>query len=346
MTDTARIRDVVDYIPGLKAWTTPRGIRVIALDWWADLAHTPEWAANQRRAYAAEREWRREMERDWSTPSGDPFFPEFVEIGQFRFVHPMQKLIADRRGKSVVYRSYDFGRRIPACTWFQYSEKSDRVWLIREFMPRDIQAHAFRDSVRYLSGQLLFQDLPDQAKRWVDNYAAKPSGCHCPPPWFPAGVEFVDISGNEANQGSAQAVMPELSVTREIFAQVDIQLIIVNPRVKARYDVVRRLLKIYGDGYPGLLIDPQCEEALEMFSGGLHYPKSPSADHPIMDKPAKNAFVNLSDALGYGIVAVVPTDPPKAPGAPRLIGYQRDGRTPVYVAPDQEEIGWSETRYR
>jgi hypothetical protein len=348
VTETASITDLTDYLPGLRAFTTPRGIRVIELDWWADPAHDSAWAAAQRKLYSSEREWRREMGRDWSTPSGDPFYPEFVDLGPSRFIFPMQRLIQVRDGegekRSVVYRSYDFGRRTPACTWFQYSPKSDRVWWIREFMPRELQANAFRDAVRYLSNEFDYDKLTDPAKRWVDTYAAKPSGSHCPPPWFPKGTEFIDVSGKEANQGGAQAVLPELANTRNIFAEVGMHLVIVNPRVKARCDVVRRLLRIYPDGHPGLFIDPQCEEGIEMFSGKLHYPKS-TPTNPVPTKPAKNVFVNMNDALGYGIVAVVPAEAPAPPKEPVLLGYRKDGRTPIYST-DQEEVGWNETRLR
>jgi len=338
----AAIRDITDHRAGLHAFTTPRGVRVVELDLNANPEHTPEWEQKARQAYSSEREWRREMKRDWTTPSGDPYFPEFTELGINRFVGP--HTIVRRLIKGAVYRSYDFGKRCPACTWFQYSPKADRIWLYREFLPQDLQTHEFRDAVRYLSNQLPAHQTPDRAMEWIRMYTAKPSGIHCPPPWFPLGTQFVDITGKEALSGQSNAIIPELSTVQGVFAEVGMNLIIQNPRVLFRYQVVRRLLKIYPDGLPGLLIDPQCEEAIDMFSGKLCYPDATPVT-PVPTKPKNDGhLINLSDAFGYGVVMVVPADPPKPAAPKRMMGY-RDGRTPVYQT-DDEEIGWNEVRPR
>jgi hypothetical protein len=285
------IRDIVVHRTGLRSFTTPRGIRVMELDLTANPMHTPEWIQAARTRYSSEREWRREMMRDWTTPSGDPYFPEFVEIGVIRFIRPVTRLI-----KGPVYRSYDFGKRCPACTWFQYSQKG-----------------------------------------------AKPSGGHCPPPWFPLGTHFIDITGKEALQGQSNAILPELATVQGIFSEMGMNLIIQNPRVMARYQVMRRFLRVYDDGLPGLLIDPQCEEAIDMFSGKLCYPDATPAN-PVPTKPKNDGhLINLSDAFTYGVVMVAPADAPKEAGPQRLVGY-RGGRTPVYAEADSDSVGWHETR--
>ena len=195
----SRATDVVDYQPGLRAYTTPKGIRCVEVDYWAntDRPENGEWANEQRRLYHTDRDWRREMERDWTSPAGDPFFSEFVEIGEAHYVHMASRIITGGPGKPPVpvYRAYDLGELRPACIWFQYSPISDRLWFYREFMPHDLGTHHFRDAVRYLSNQLPYEVLDPAARRWVDHYASKPSGAHCPPPWFPPGTHFVDVSG-------------------------------------------------------------------------------------------------------------------------------------------------------
>lgn len=350
MPDMSRqATDVRNYMTGLQAYTTPRGFRVISLDYFADEDHTEEWANKERKLYTA-RDWRREYERDWSTPSGEPYYPEFVEIGRSRFIKRVDRLI-----KGPVFRSYDFGGRRPACTWFQYSPKADRLWLYREFMPHNLQAHQFRDAVRYLSGELAYEQLPECsgnqegcARSWVDVYANKLSGAHCAPPWFPPGTRFVDISGKEALQGSAAAPTHEEGVTLNIFREGGIYLNMWNGLVAGRHQMLRRLLRIYPDGEPGLWIDPQAEEVIELMDGGLAYPKSSEAV-PIPVKPRDDGhYINLADAFTYGVAAVIPEDRPKAPKIPKLVGYDEDSReTDIRAQPDAEDqIAFYETRSR
>ena len=317
--------NLIEYRPGLRAYTSPRGIRVIEVDWWADPAHDTLWA-ERARVTVPDKDWRREMGRDWSTPAGDAFFPAFSEIGRARCVMPATRLIS-----GYVYRAFDFGRRRPACIWFQYSLKSDRAWLLREFMPHDLQTHDFRDAVRFLSNQLPWEQVPERAQRWVEAYTMRPSGIHCPPPWFPLGVRFLDISGPEANQVQANATSPEESTAADIFAAAGLNLIVVTPKVKGRNRVVDRMISVRPDGHPGLIIDPQCEESIIGFEGAFAYPK-PTKQVPVPTKPFKDGhFENLLDAIGYGFVAVVPADAPTA-------SEQRQGRG------IEEAVDWLETR--
>lgn len=333
--------ELVRYRKGLWAYTSPRGIRVIVLRLGADPDDTPEAILKARRLYAKEKDWRREMEGDWSSPAGEAFFPIFSEIGRDRYIHMVTNLIS-----GVVYRSFDFGRRHPACTWFQYSPKSDRVWGYREFMPHDLQTHEFRDAVRYLSGQLEWKDLQTRPRRWVDAYAARPSGSHCPPPWFPLGTRFLDIAGKECLQTQSNVVNPEENTAREIFAAEGMYLVVVNPRVKGRNEVVDRMLQIAPDSHPRTFLDPQMEEVIQGFDGAFCYP-NPTAAVPYPNEPKDdNYFINLLDAWGYGISAVCPVDTPKPEDKPRVIGYGgRTGREEIY-APTAEEVGWYETRRR
>lgn len=321
------------YGPALMAYTTPKGIRAVVLRLGADPTDTHDWIENARRFYESEKRWRREMMGDWSTPAGDPYFPIFSSIGKDHYVYMMRALI-----QGPVFRSFDFGRRRPACTWFQYSRKSDRIWLIREFMPQELQTHEFRDAVRFLSGQITQDAVPERAWHWIQAYAARPSGGHCPPPWFPLGTRFIDIGGKELLQGGASAVMPELSTAKDIFAAVDMHLIAVNPRVEGRNRLVDRMLMMRPDSFPGTLIDPQCEEMIAGFEGAFAYPM-PTPGNPIPTLPKDDGhYINLLDAYGYGVAAVVDPDAPPAAQPAVLVGYKDNGRTPIYRAlePDVE----------
>ncbi len=332
-------KDIVDYRPGLRAYTTPAGIRTIELDYWADPTHDEAWVQDVKKLYITSKDWRREMCRDWSSPAGDPYFPIFSEIGRDRYIHMAERLI-----KGPVFRSLDFGGRRPACTWFQYSEKSDRVWLLREFMPHDLLTVPFREAVKFLSGEIPYESLPNTAQHWVDVYGAKPEGHHCPPPWFPPGTLFINIGGKEAMQGQSNSSSPEEHTVAEIFAAGGVQLLMVNPRVLGRNRLVGRTLDLRSDSWPGLFIDPQCEEMIQGFEGAFCYP-SATMSVPVPVHPKDDGhFINLLDAFGYGIAAVVPVDAEKPEAPPRLLGY--NGREPIYAQKETEQVGWSETRGR
>lgn len=332
--------NIVRYREGLYAFTTPKGIRTLVLRLQADPSHTPDWIANARRLAQTEKQWRREMEGDWSTPEGDSFFPIFTDVGRDRYVHMATKLI-----RGPVYRSYDTGRRRPAVTFFQYSPKQDRIWLMREFMPHDLQAHEFRECVRYLSGQCDISELNPRSQRWIELYKSRITGAHCPPPWFPPGTEFVDIGGNEVRQGYAAAINPEEATFQQIMAAKGIHLIVVDPDVKGRNMVVDRMLMVGEDGWPRTFIDPQCEEMISGFSGEFTYAK-PTLENQVPDRPRDDGhLINLLDAYGYGVSAVVPKEHPVVKGKKVYVGDI--DREPRYVDPSaQEEVGWSETRRR
>lgn len=336
--------DQIHYRDGLDAFTSPKGIRVLVLRLGADPADTPEWIAEARKPYT-QKDWRREMEGDWSTPAGDPYFPIFSQVGRDRYVHLATKLI-----RGPVFRAYDFGRRRPAAIWFQYDAKQDRAWLLREFMPPDLLTHQFRDAVRYLSGQLPYEALHESAQRRVDEYAGKRTGEHCPPPWFPPGaVQFIDIGGKEANQTQSNVIMQEDAVVADIFAAVGMPLTIVSPSVLGRNRVVDRMLQVREDGWPGLFLDPQMEETIAGFEGAFSYP-APSKANPVPTKPRDDGhFINILDAVGYGIVAVCPAEmAPKDTGGLEKVQRVIDGRVqdPVFRkrVRDAEEVGWAETR--
>jgi hypothetical protein len=184
---------------GLSLRTTPRGIRVATLHWSADPDRTDEWKREEKKFYASEKDWNRENELDWTSAEGDVFYPEFGEIGRDSFVVQSRGLIA-----GPVYRGFDFGFRRPACVWFQYAPGSDRVWVLREFMPHELGTHDFRDAVLYLSGQFDRASLTERARVWVEFYENKEEGRRAP--WFSGTTDFFDVGGPEAYRTEASAI--------------------------------------------------------------------------------------------------------------------------------------------
>lgn len=311
-------------IDGLRARTTQRGIRVIELDAWADPARDEAWMAKARRQAASTADFEREVNRNWNITSGATYYPEFSEIGRERYLFEPPTLLA-----GPVIRGWDFGWRAPVCVWMQYSPKSDRVYVLREFAPRGIGAHHFRDVCRYLSGELTWEMLDGPGREWVEMLRGLP-GIPAPP-WFAPGTKYVDLSGPEVNNvQSISAKDPEEATLRLVWAAGGIEFAIQAGPVKARTTVLRRLLHVRADGHPGILISPACVDVLAMLDGGLTFEKATRLN-PLPSKPRKDGrHDNTHDALTYALVGIVPAD-----GVP--------GVTPG-MAPwptTEENIGWS-----
>jgi hypothetical protein len=310
-------------IDGYKARTTSKGYRVIELDVWAHPDRGPAWIEEARRSASSPAEFERNVMRNWNITSGTTYYPEFAEIGRHRYEYEPPALLA-----GPVIRGWDFGYRAPCCIWLQYVPASDRVYVLREFSPKGIGSHDFRDVVRHLSGQLHFEELRPTAQEWVTMLRELPGMPK--PPWFPEGTQFVDLAGPEVNRvQSIAANDPAEATERLIFAAGGIEFAIQAGRVKARTKVLRRLLHLRPDGWPGIVISPYCVDVLAMLDGGLTFLKA-TTKNPMPEEPKKDGrHDNTNDALTYALVGMVPAD-----GVP--------GVTPGMAAqPADDSIAWS-----
>jgi hypothetical protein len=150
------------------------------------------------------------------------------------------------------------------------------------------------------------------------------------PPWFEPGTQFVDLSGPEVNNTqSISARDPEEATLRQVWAAGGIEFSIQSGPVKARTVVLRRLLSLRPDGYPGILISPACVDVLAMLDGGLTFRKATTLN-PMPSEPRKDGrHDNTHDALTYALVGTVPAE-----GMP--------GVTPgMQAEPEEQSIGWS-----
>lgn len=310
-------------IPGFRARTTGRGHRVIELDYYADPARDDRWLEEARRRSTSLAEFQRNVLRNWSISGGATFFPEFAEVGRENYLFEPPALL-----RSSVIRGWDFGWRAPVCTWLQYSPKSDRVYVLREFAPRGISAHHFRDVCRFLSGQLPYPDYDAAVAEWIEMLRGLP-GVPAPP-WFPPGTVFTDLSGPEVNAvQSISSRDPHEATLRQVWAAGGIEFAIQAGPVRARATVLRRLLPMRQDGRPGIMVSPACPATLAMLDGGLTFkratPVNPAPEEPKKDGTHDNVF----DALTYALVGVVPAD-----GVP--------GVTPGMAEwPQEESLGWT-----
>lgn len=309
-------------IPGLRARTTGRGHRVIELDYFADPARDEAWFEEARRRSTSPAEFQRNVCRNWNIAGGASVYAEFAEIGRERYVYEPKSLL-----RHPVIRGWDFGIRAPVCVWMQYAPKSDRIYVLREFAPRGIAAHHFRDVCRYLSGQLLREELDADALEWAVMLDGLPGAPRTP--WFKRGTSFVDLSGPEVSmRQSISARDPREATLQQVWAAGGIEFSVQAGPVRARLDVLRRLLYLRADGQPGILISPHCSGVLAMLDGGLVWkratPLRPDAEEPKKD----GTHDNINDALTYALVGVVP-----AGGVP--------GVTAPSWPDEPEDIGWS-----
>lgn len=291
-------------IEGFNIRWTQRGFCVLEVDYNADpQKRTKAWFKSERRKYT-ERDWKREMLRDWTTAEGDAFFPEFATRPD---AYTMKcPCILD----GPVVRGWDFGYRAPACVWMQVSPKG-RVMILREILPFNTEVHEFRDLVRYLSGQVSFEYLiknnrlramhwvhkVQEAKEWPYNQYPKP-------PWFKGVTEWLDFGGHEARGTksiqSAHNEKPEVN-DLAVLASGGINLNSDYMQKNAREYKVRRLLGSLDDGYAGLLVDPAAALLLAAFKGALAYPKATPVNPSPRDPAKDGVYDNIWDAASYGV---------------------------------------------
>lgn len=290
-------------------WTS-KDFAVLELDYGADPEKNEAWAAEQLRDSGSMRAFRREYCRDWSSAAGDSFYPEVDLFEPEELFREAPGVLPDE----PIIRGWDFGR-FAACVWFQYSPSSDRVWILRELMTEGLGADSFRDLVMYLSGQIEKASLDHKAISWVQRLQR--DSRYPPPPWFEATgspLRFVDFSGHEATQERMEvATRTREKSSAQILAAAGIHLIHPFVEIAARENVMRRLLKRREDGYPGIIFSPWCPLLGLGMRGGIAYPEATKSS-PEPDKPHKDGFYeHLHDAIGYGLVNVVPAAPPKNP---------------------------------
>jgi len=326
-------------VPGMRVRVSPVSkVTLVELDYFADPDKVdPAWLERATQGLS-EGDIEREYRRNRTLVHGDAFYFEFLDNGGRKtFAHRSPGLIEGLH----VSRSFDFGVRRPACIWYQYDPKSDRLWYLREFMPRDCGTHDFRDVVRYLSGEMAYEELAGDALYWADEVAARE--WNPAPPWFEPQTTFMNFAGNEAFRRQAAAMRdPEEATDANIMAAGGIHLVEWNGPVLARTKVVRRLLKLRSDGFPGMFVDPACEEWLRCLEGALVF-HLPTVEDPLPNKPRKDGhFDNIHDAATYGPVHEVPAPDVVPQPLPKRISFHNRMRVEEDAEPNS--VGWKETR--
>ena len=274
--------------------------------------------------------YRREILIDWSIASGSVYYHDFVEKPE-KYVYPAMSYDP----ALPIYRGWDFGVRRPACLWMQKIGK-DRLNILREFQPENVDPYSFGYAVMYLSGQLSLEQLSPypRAKTWVDRYRdEQPSefgGVQYDfpkPPWFKPGAKFVDFSGPECYAVNKLEGEKGERNDYEILQSLGIQLNVLSQRVSARAALIRRLLLLDESEVPYLRISPHCKILVEGLSGGIAFKKETDND-PEPEAPAKDGYYeHLHDCLGYAAINLFPVgveqDPKPLPAATRGEVYEQ-----------------------
>lgn len=336
-------------IPGYKSRVNKRDIRVIEIDIEADPEKRDPEFVRRLQKLMPQSQFRREIRRDWTAGDGDMYFPEFIQNGgRRRYVVPLTALLKDE----PIRRGWDFGIRAPACVWFQFDRKRRRVLIFRSLTPTYMPMHDMRDLVLYLSGQIPREALDPEMRPFalaylnvLENTPGMPAT-----PWFkqsgPTPMEFRDYGGAEAWRTDDLVQGKNVARSRaEVLAEAGVNLEQVGA-AGDRDTVMRDLLAIREDGWPGLLMDgvlvpgelpvsPQNELLLKALAGGLVW-ATPTDKDPNPEGYRKDGIHdNVYEALSYGTVGVVPVQ--REPRALAGVIY-RDRR------PDAAEEGFYENR--
>ena len=139
-------------------------------------------------------------------------------------------------GKDV-YRGWDFGYNRPACVWLQ-KNIHDQYIILRELMLPKTYISNFADEVIRISTL----EFPKATFR-----------------------DFCDPSGVQKEGTSGRSMIDMLANDKQIFCSF-------KPSEPDRqYNIVHKLLRVRGDGKPGLMVDKyNCPILIEGFTGGFY----------------------------------------------------------------------------
>ncbi|HDY68069.1 MAG TPA: hypothetical protein ENH85_09780 [Candidatus Scalindua sp.] len=194
------------------------------------------------------------------TPDGKPFYQGFIER-----IHKRQ---LSYNTEKVIYRSWDYGYRHPACSFHQIDAKG-RWLILREVMGTDITIEKFGNYIKTM------------CKEWFSNVKFEDYG-------DPAGEQVSDKS-------------EKTSV--EILASLGIFVTSKPSTYRERKEIIERKLATLIEGIPALIVDEGCKVIVDGFLGGYHYQvrKPGQAFNPaIFEVPFKDGYYeHLENSVEY-----------------------------------------------
>jgi hypothetical protein len=219
---------MAELMQGVDFWETKDGIHVLRVHYTADpTKRSEEWIAHNKIG-STEADWQMEMEVDWSSVKGVPFYPEFsvaLHVAKEPLIpHPEKRVIAGQ----------DYGLT-PATVYVQVTPKGQILVLYPELQSWE-------------SGILRHGNLMIQAKQT----------------YFPNNpiTYYGDPAGNQRTQTDERTCVETL---RDNYG---INMINGPVVFNQRDIPIRKALSTLIDGKPQLLIDPRCTHLIEALKGG------------------------------------------------------------------------------
>jgi hypothetical protein len=200
-----------------------------------------------------------------TTLDGKPVYPEYNDK-----VHHVEKTLNPVPGMPVI-AAFDFGLT-PACVFLQMSPKG-QLLVLRELVSEDMGIRQFYSEV---VRPFILETFPSNR------------------------VEAVgDPAGNIRAQTDEKTCMQELLSLGLICEPAS-----TNEFIKRRESVAFFLQRMSG-GEPGFLLDPSCKQLRKGFNGGYRYERiRSSGTTKFKDRPVKDKFSHIADALQYGCLYV------------------------------------------
>lgn len=200
-----------------------------------------------------------------TTLDGKPVYPEYNDK-----VHHVEKTLNPVPGMPVI-AAFDFGLT-PACVFLQMSPKG-QLLVLRELVSEDMGIRQFYSEV---VRPFILETFPSNR------------------------IEAVgDPAGNIRAQTDEKTCMQELLSLGLICEPAS-----TNEFIKRRESVAFFLQRMSG-GEPGFLLDPSCKQLRKGFNGGYRYERiRSSGTTKFKDRPVKDKFSHIADALQYGCLYV------------------------------------------
>jgi hypothetical protein len=239
---------------------TKNGFVVVQLDFTADpMKRDPEWIAKNK-SQMPPKQWAVEMERSWETYSGRAIY----EKAFYKHLHITPTPIL-YNPLFPIFRGFDFGGSQSAiiCQII-----NDRLNVLDELPNKGLNTRAFAPEVIAFCNSkygtdVHYIDIIDPSAMW---------------------------EGKTAEGKACADVMREYDMLPIAASTNDPQ-----KRIDA---VIELLMRLCSDGKPALQISPNCQMLIRGFEGGYHYPEK-MTQAKRMDRPVKNLFSHIHDALQY-----------------------------------------------
>lgn len=255
-------------LPGVRGWRTREGWLVLRLHYSADPEkNTDEWkqmAVTGYRGGLEGRDWRREMEVDFSAYKGEPVYPGFDADSSVRLTEFNPHL--------PLWRGWDFGYRHPAVVWLQQWTDSTLAYL-----------HELYPTLN--SEECPGIDTGTMADLVIAETEARFPGARV--------LDFCDPAGNQHKDTSDFSSV-------EILQQKGInpEWSVVGRKNRINY------LRPYIENGSAFRINPHCVLGIKALSAAYRYPEERSAgqDQEMPDlgkKVQREPYIHIIDAMEY-----------------------------------------------